>query len=281
MDELDIPSDPRVHRDDRRHRRRPVRLQGVRRPVRLRRRTTSSTRSRTSSPSASSTRWPPAARSSSPDGPDANRHRGVRRRGLPVHPRRAAPLRAAPGATPGAGRRAALGAGLAPGARERRAARSGARGRGGRRAARPGGARAVRRLPSRPVPGHLAAGHGPGGRGLRARACSWASRSAWRCATAVRAGSRHRRSGGARRRWPIATGSGFDRDDLQVLADWTEGKRRGVIGSPHYFTPAAGSSARRSRSPTPTRACRSHSMRTASTSSSLWRSHDGVVLLSG
>ena len=29
MEKLDIPADPRVHRDDRRHRRRPVRLQGV------------------------------------------------------------------------------------------------------------------------------------------------------------------------------------------------------------------------------------------------------------
>ena len=44
----------------------PLRLQGDRRHVRPRRRTTSSPRSRTSSPSASSTRRPPAARSSSP-----------------------------------------------------------------------------------------------------------------------------------------------------------------------------------------------------------------------
>ena len=34
MEKLDIPSDPRVRRDDRRHRRGPVRVQGVRRPVR-------------------------------------------------------------------------------------------------------------------------------------------------------------------------------------------------------------------------------------------------------
>ena len=67
MEELDIPPDPRVRRDDRRHRRRHVRVQGLGRPVRPRRRTTSSTRSRTSSPSASSTRSPPAARSSSPE----------------------------------------------------------------------------------------------------------------------------------------------------------------------------------------------------------------------
>ena len=61
------PADPRVRRDDLRLRRRPLRLQGIGRPVRTRQATTSSTRSTTSSPSASSTSSPPAARSSSPD----------------------------------------------------------------------------------------------------------------------------------------------------------------------------------------------------------------------
>ena len=61
------PADPRVHRDDRRHRVRALRLQGVGRPVRVDQGRLRSTRSRTSSRSASSTRWPPAARSSSPE----------------------------------------------------------------------------------------------------------------------------------------------------------------------------------------------------------------------